>query len=60
MEYDDKIKSWDDGWDAFWNNEPQSSCPSDIRHELRDEWMLGWFTAQRSQETDSDICPPNP
>jgi ribosome modulation factor len=46
-EQNEKLREyWDRGWNDYWNGVKQNNCPTYEEQEKRDEWMLGWLTAQ--------------
>ena len=41
---------WGEGWDAYWFGLNQDSCPNYSDQEERDEWMMGWLSAQSADK----------
>jgi len=46
---------WNRGWNDYWNGVKQNNCPTYLDQALRDEWMLGWLTAQDAANYEQDI-----
>jgi hypothetical protein len=34
------------GWDAYWDKKTIEDCPDLPLQEERDEWVIGWYSAQ--------------
>ena len=47
----DKLKAWDTGFKAYWEKKEQPDCPDYSSQDERDEWMMGWLTAQTADKT---------
>lgn len=45
MHEKDKLLAYQNGWDAYWRHVTQDENPYE-NQELRDEWMVGWLTAE--------------
>ena len=47
---DDQLKEyWDRGWNDYWDGKKQNNCPTWPDQEKRDQWMMGWLTAQSTE-----------
>ena len=50
MTDNEKKEYWNEGWDDYWDGIEQNDCPTYPEQEKRDEWMLGWLTAQSADK----------
>ena len=61
---EDQLKEyWDRGWNDYWNGVNQNNCPTWPDQEKRDQWMMGWLTAQSTEfipkeSFDGDLTTP--
>jgi ribosome modulation factor len=39
-------ESYDAGWDGYFAGKTQQDCPSYPEQDMRDEWNIGWLSAQ--------------
>jgi len=46
---------WDRGWNDYWKGVNQNDCPTYLVQAIRDEWLLGWLTAQEAAEYEADL-----
>lgn len=49
MHENDKLLAYLGGWDAYWKGIVQEENPY-TDPEFRDEWFVGWLTAQDSEK----------